>query len=291
MFKQKVIRIMPDPKFFLLMIAVLVSSTSSILTKLSSAPSLIIASYRLGIAAIIMGFLAIPSTNQILELNRDQVLVLVVSGASLALHFWSWIGSLKLIPVATSVVLVDSAPISAGIMSRLILREPPSKKEWLGIFMGVVGALVVVGKPQRGGSIFGAFLALIGSIAFSIYLISGRYLRKTLDTIPYAATVYGIASLILLSITMGSRIPLSGYNTREFLIFLALAVGPSCLAHTSYNYALKHLKAHGVSITILGEPIGATLLAWILLNEPPGTGVILGGIMIIIGSILTLKEE
>ncbi|RLG49636.1 MAG: hypothetical protein DRO00_09750 [Thermoproteota archaeon] len=291
MSKHKEVRIQTKHKLALLIVAVVVSSTSSILTRLSSAPSLIIAFYRLGIASIIMGFLAIPSANQLLELNKSQIAALIVSGLSLALHFWSWIGSLKLIPVATSIVLVDSAPISAGIMSKLILREPPSKREWLGIFLGVVGALIVVGKPQRGGSLFGAVLALIGSIAFSIYLISGRYLRKVLDTIPYAASVYGVAFLILLVITVGSNIQIFGYNTREVLIFFALAIGPSCLAHTSYNYALKHLKAHGVSIAILGEPIGATLLAWILLDEPPGIGVVLGGLLIIVGSILTLKEE
>ncbi len=290
MSKRKEIGIRPEPKLLLLIIAVTISSTSSILIRLSSAPSLIIALYRLGIAAIITGLLTIPSANQLLELNRSQIAALIVSGVSLALHFWSWMGSLKLIPVSTSVILVDSAPISAGIMSKLILREPPSKKEWLGIFMGVTGALVVVGRPQRGGSLFGAFLALIGSIAFSIYLISGRYLRKILDTISYAASVYGVAFLTLLVIAMGLNSPLFGYNTRDILIFFALAIGPSCLGHTFYNYALKYLKAHGVSIAILGEPVGATLLAWILLNEPPGFGVILGGLLIIIGSILTLKE-
>jgi len=157
--------------------------------------------------------------------------------------------------------------------------------------MGVVGALLVVGGPSHGGSLLGAILALIGSIALSLYLISGRRLRRGIDTFPYAASVYGIAALALLIAAFASNSPLTGYDRRDFLIFLALALGPSCLGHTSYNYALKHLKAHGVSVAILGEPVGATLLAWIFLKEKPNIGVILGGPLIIIGSILTLKQE
>ncbi len=156
--------------------------------------------------------------------------------------------------------------------------------------MGVAGAIAVVGRPKTGSSLLGITLALIGSIAFSIYLISGRYLRKFMDTIPYAASVYGTAFIFLLAAAMVKGIPLIGYGTREILIFLALALGPSCLAHTSYNYALKSLKAHAVSMAILGEPLGATMLAWILFKETPGIGVILGGLLIVTGSILMLRE-
>jgi len=103
--------------------------------------------------------------------------------------------------------------------------------------------------------------------------------------------VYGIASLILILLALVLGKPFTGYSTEDFLIFLALAIGPSCFGHTSYNYALKHLKAHGVLIAILGEPVGATLPAWIALKEPPNIQVILGGSLVIIGSILALREE
>lgn len=117
-----------QPKLALLLGVAAVSS-ASILIRLSLAPPLITAAYRLGIATSFMGLFAFSSANQLLELDRRELAVLLASGFSLAIHFWSWISSLELIPVATSVILVDSASIFASLSSKLILREALSREE------------------------------------------------------------------------------------------------------------------------------------------------------------------
>ena len=268
-------------------------SSASVLIKLSEAHPLVIGAYRLGIASLILLAASTPTLGSVSAEVRRQVKVLFFSGVSLALHFATWITSLKYTSVAISVVLTDSAPIFSVLFAWVILGELPTSKEILGVVLGMMGALVI-GCRSLSMSHFdftGAVLALAGAVFLSAYLVAGRSARRSLPVIPYAALVYGISAVILAVAALAAGQRLLGYPTREYLIFAALALGPSCVAHTSYNYSLKYLKAHAVALAILGEPVGATLLAWIFLGEVPALEVAIGGALVLIGSALAASAE
>ena len=269
----------------ILIIGVVAVSIASINIKLTNAPPLVIATYRLGIAASITLLLSGKNLSQLKRLNAREHLAIITAGLFLCLHFASWITSLRFTTIASSVIIVDSSPLFVVLFSRLFLREKTSRNELFGIVLSIFGAMIVVSSHlQIDTNIFGDSLALIGATTVAVYLIIGRGLRSKLDTFPYAASVYGASFIFLLVITLILNEPLTGYSWTDYGLMFLLAIGPSCIGHTSYNYCLKYLKASTVSISILGEPLGATLLGVLIFNEVPNPLVILGGIMIVIGT-------
>jgi drug/metabolite transporter (DMT)-like permease len=269
----------------ILIIGVIAVSIASIIIKLIDAPPLVIATYRLGISASIMLLLSGKDINQLKKLNSREHLAIIIAGLFLCLHFASWITSLRFTTIASSVIIVDSSPLFVVLFSRLFLREKTSRYELFGIILSIFGAVIIVSSHlQIDRNIFGDSLALIGAVTVAVYLIIGRSLRNKLNTFPYAASVYGVSFLFLFMMTLILNEPLTGHSWTDYGLMLLLAIGPSCIGHTSYNYCLKYLKASTVSITILGEPLGATLLGILIFNEVPNSFMILGGIMIIIGT-------
>ncbi len=259
-------------------------STASILIRFSESNPLIIAGYRMAFASLLMSILSVGSLNQIRGLSDAERAVLILSGLSLAVHFGTWTASLEYTSVAASTVIVDSSPIFVVLLSYLVLGEGVNTREAAGIAISFLGAsIIAMGHLDMSSNLFGDFLALVGSISLAVYLVAGRRLRGKLDLAPYTASVYGISGIILLLAASAAGIPLAGYPLREWTIFLALALIPSGLGHNSYNYALKYLKASVVSVSILGEPIGASILAAILLRELPRVTTVIGGALVLGG--------
>ncbi len=267
-------------------------STASILIRFSDSNPLIIAGYRMVFASLLMLALSIGSLSQFTGLSSREKTVLLLSGVSLAVHFGTWTASLEYTSVAASTVIVDSSPIFVVLLSYLLLGEGVNAREALGIAISILGAsMIAMGHMDMSSNLFGDLLALIGSASLAVYLVAGRRLRGRLDLAPYTASVYGISGTLLLSTAGVLGIPLSGYPTREWIIFLMLALIPSGLGHNSYNYALKYLKASVVSVSILVEPIGASILAAILLGELPRITTVIGGALVLGGIYAAVAQQ
>lgn len=282
--------IMLSPRLALFVAIVSVSS-SSILIRLSEAPSLVIASYRLGLASLFMVLVACSKHElpQLLELTKKDALALGLSGFFLYIHFATWITSLFYTTVATSVIIVDSSPLFVAVLSYLFLKETLSVRAVSGIFLSVFGAVLIGLSNPVEENLVGIFLAFVGALGLAAYLVIGRNLRKKLDTFSYVSGVYSVSFVFLLVTALAFCVPLSGYSPTQYLIFVLLALVPSGLGHTLYNYCLKYLKAAVVSVAILGEPVGATLLAILFFREVPTVLIVAGGILVIGGIYLVVK--
>jgi len=274
-----------------LFVAIVSVSFSSILIRLSEAPSLVIASYRLGLASLFMILVAYSKHElpQLFELTKKDALALGLSGFFLYIHFATWITSLFYTTVATSVIIVDSSPLFVAVLSYLFLRETLSLRAVSGIFLSVFGAVLIGLSNPVEENLVGIFLAFVGALGLAAYLVIGRNLRKKLDTFSYVSGVYSVSFVFLLVTALAFRVPLSGYSSNQYLIFVLLALVPSGLGHTLYNYCLKYLKAAVVSVAILGEPVGATLLAILFFGEIPTVLIVAGGILVIGGIYLVVK--
>jgi drug/metabolite transporter (DMT)-like permease len=126
-------------------------------------------------------------------------------------------------------------------------------------------------------------LALVGALSGAAYFIIGRRLRPRLSLLSYTTVVYGTAALFIIAAMLLNRIPFFGYSPLTFLLFLLMALIPQLMGHSSYNYALAYLSAAYVSVAIISEPIGASILAFVLFQETPGIIVLLGALLILIG--------
>lgn len=256
-------------------------------------PSLIIATYRLSIAALILTGISLKQKSILYDLNKKKELFLtLIAGIALALHFVFWIESLRLTSVASSVVLVYTSPIWTAVISHFFLREDISSGLIFGILISIVGvALIAYSGAAVGISASkGNLLALLGGLMAGIYLSLGRILRRNKSTIAYSGSVYLTAAVILFMISIISGRALTGYSFDMYILLFMIGIIPQLLGHTSFNWALKHRSAVSVSVLMLGEPVGATLLAAIFLLEIPSGGELFGGGILLTGIYLSSKQ-
>lgn len=269
--------------------AVLSASVSAILFRLASVSGdapLSVAFYRL---AFSVGLLAGPLLWQrrtaFAALTWRAVLWSGVSGVFLALHFASWFSSLNYTSVAASTVLVTTHPFMVLAFGFLVWRERVTTIALGGVLLALVGtALVGWGDVSVGmDALKGDLLALGGAATMGGYLLIGRFVRRTISALTYSAITYSAAALFLLVMAVFSGQPLSGFPPQDWLIFVGLAVFPTLFGHTLFNWALGHLPAALVSVSTLGEPVGATVLAWLIWHQLPSELTLLGGLLILTG--------
>jgi len=303
----------PSP-VFVLALALVGISLAAPLTRLSAAPALVVAAWRLGFSLVIiaLALIARGEWRALRSLRSNDLLLTTSAGLLLAVHFWSWNVSLRYTSVAASVSLVNLQPVIIALFSARWLGEPATKRQWTGIAIAVCGALVVGLSDVPGGvsglfaslaggtgstssnsgigaarstALLGDLLAAVGAVAGAFYFLIGRRVRQTLSLWPYVALVYSAAFVTCCVLSVLSGTPLVPQPPGELAIFAALALGPMLLGHTGMNWALGHLPAYLVNLTTLGEPIGATLLAALLpgIHEVPSVGTIVGGAVVLVG--------
>jgi len=287
--------------YLVLLIGILAVSSSAIIITFARAegvPAIAIAALRLTFASLALApFVWTRARGEWAALwrltPRDFALALV-SGISLALHFAFWISSLDYTSVMSSVVFVSTNPLFVGLASVLLLRESLRRGALIGIVVaGIGGALIGFSDLGQAGaeSLRGDALALAGAVAVSGYLLIGRRLRKQLSLLAYIGLVYTTAAIVLLAMAIAMGANLLGYSLIGYLLIALLAAGPQLIGHTSYNWALKYVSATFVTVTLLAEPIGATLLAIPILAQVPSPIRILGGALILVGIFFAAKGE
>lgn len=283
--------------YLAVLLGVVGAAFSSIFTKLAEAPPLIIAFYRLGFTVLILApFTFMAAGAQLRRMGRADIFLACLAGIMLALHFAVWIASLNYTSVASSTVLVTMQPLFVIAGGYIFYREKVKLPGLLGAGLAILGSILVGVSDFRvgGQALYGDLLAFSGAILVAGYMLIGRGLRRRLSLLPYIFVVYGMATLVLFlwALVMGNSF--WPYPAWTWVWFLALAVVPTIFGHTVFNWALRYVKAAVVSVSILGEPVGATILAYFIFNQVPTVLQVTGGIIIIAGLavfILSSGEE
>ena len=281
-----------------LIVAVLATTYAGPIVRFAAAPALAIAFWRLTLVLPITGALA-WGEGRGERFDRNVPLpsplslwLMALSGLLLALHFWSWIASLRYTSVASSVVLVSLKPVFAWGLAAAWLREHPTRMEAWGIALAVVGAsLIGLGDARLSlGALGGDVLALLGAVTGAGYYVIGRRVRQTVGIWRYATGVYVVAAAALALLALARRTPLVGFAGRDWAVFGAMAAGPMLIGHTGMNYALRHFRATTVNVAALGEPVGASLIAWLVpaIHEVPGVTTVIGGVVVLVGIAMSL---
>jgi drug/metabolite transporter (DMT)-like permease len=281
-----------------LICGILAVSTASILIRWAldeGVPALVVAAYRLTFATLILTPIVLRARRAELRgLTRLDWLWALASGVFLALHFATWISSLDYTTVTSSVVLVTTGPIWVALASWLIFHEKLTAPIVIGLIVTVCGGMLVGLSDSRGlglsgTQLWGDFLALAGAWFVAGYLLIGRKLRHRMSLLTYIYIVYGMAAVMLIGLAVLSGASFTQLPTGEpypasvLVWLLLLAILPQLVGHSSYNYALRFLPPTYVAIVALAEPIGASLLAFVVLREIPLPLTIVGAIVILIG--------
>jgi drug/metabolite transporter (DMT)-like permease len=296
------------PAGAVLAFAVLAASFSSIFIRFAQyeASSLVISAYRLAIAALLLSpILLFRYRGEVRALSRKESRLSLLAGLFLAIHIVTWITSLEFTSVASSVVLVQTAPLMVAALSPLLLGEKISRYLFGGLLIAMLGSLIVgisdtcgaesclqLDELLQGTAIRGDLLALAGAAAGAGYIIVGRRVRQSVSLVPYSGIAYGAAAIALVAASLFQGAPLFGFEPKTYLWLLLLAIFPQLVAHTSYNWALGYVAAAVVSLVLLAEPVASGILALIILDEIPTTLRLVGGVLILIGIGLgTLRSD
>ena len=294
---------------FAILVAILAVSTASIFIRFAQsdgAPSLVIAALRLTFATLILAPIAVTKhLEEIKRFTRTEVLLGAFSGIFLAVHFATWISSLEYTSVASSVVFVSTGPLWVALLSPLLLKEHLAQTAIIGLGLSLAGGAVIglsdacvwdVGLScpalqdiLHGRAMWGNFLALLGALTVTGYLIIGRKLRSRMSLVPYIFMVYGFAAIALIGLMFVSGNTPFGYAPKTYGWIFLLAALPQLIGHSTYNWALKYLPAAFVAVTTLGEPIGSAILAFVILNETPTPATMAGGVLILSGIYLASR--
>jgi len=303
-----------------IILAILAVSTASIFIRFAQreASSLVIAALRLTFASLILAPVALTRhQDELKKLTRSDLLLGLLSGVFLAIHFATWISSLEYTSIASSVVLVSTGPLWVALLSPIFLKEPLTKPVLVGMLLALLGGTIIglsdscsfalsgatagsavegftcppFSEFVQGKAFLGNFLALVGAWAVAGYLMIGRKLRAGMSLIPYIFVVYGIAATVLLGFMFVAGQNPVGFSPMVYIWILLLALIPQLIGHSTYNWALRYLPAALVSITTLGEPIGSAILAYFILQETPTLLTISGGILILTGIYVSSRVE
>ncbi|MFP9191699.1 DMT family transporter [Natronosalvus vescus] len=269
--------------------AVFAASTSAILVRWSVAPSSVAALYRVVFTTAIVAPIAlIWHRHEFARLSWRDLAGATIAGVALAVHFAAWFESLNYTSVAASVTLVQTQPLFVAIGAALLLGEYVDRRTVLGILVAIGGAAVMsfggAGEaPIADATLYGNSLAILGAITVAGYVLAGRSIRQRVSLFPYVTVVYTACAITLFVLVGVQGHDYLAYPPREWLLFLAMAVGPGVLGHTVVNWVLKHLESVVVSVTWLGEPVGSTALAFVLLSEVPDVVTVVGGAVVLAG--------
>jgi drug/metabolite transporter (DMT)-like permease len=243
--------------------------------------------------AILMPAALALKWKEIASLARKDFGLLLLGGFCLAVHFGAWITSLKYVPIATSIVLVNSHPLFVVIASYFFLGERPPRRGLIGTAVGLAGMAVMshdaLGNVQL--ALKGDGLALLGAFAVVGYFIVGRKARSRLSLLGYVAPLYAVCSLFLLIWVLMAGNPLVPYSAGVWAYLAALAIVPTIIGHSVFNWALKHVRPTAISLAFLGEPVVASVLALIFFAQRPAPATFFGGALVLAGVYLATSKE
>ncbi|MFB6291550.1 MAG: DMT family transporter [Candidatus Bipolaricaulia bacterium] len=285
------------PKTILILVSgVIAVSFAAIFIRLSTAPPLIISFYRMFFSSVLIFIYASYRSDvftQLRKLTSKDLLLLVVAGLFLSVHFAFWVTSLNHTSVASSVILVTTQPLFIVLIESTFLDKKPSKSFLIGLTVAAIGSFLIGFGDFQGAEfeLIGDVLALAGAVMAAGYFLIGGEVRQRINILPYIFVVYGFSSVFLFAFCLVAGLPLVSYSASNYSLFLLLAIIPTLIGHTAFNWLLSEVKASLIGVTILGEPIGSSLLAIVFFEEYPSYWVIAGGTFVLISIYFLWREE
>ncbi len=278
-----------------LIAAIVAVSFAAIFARLAEVSPVSIAFLRMAFSSLILlpiYLLRVSGVEGGEKPGREDLIPLIFSGLFLAMHFGFWIASLFFTTVASSVVFVSLNPLVVALYLSIVRRESVSAGFWIGLVVSLVGMVILGGGDVRvGGENWkGDLLAIAGAISVAGYFIVGSRLRKRLNLIAYVFPVYTFSAIFLLLASFIFRAKITGLPLRAYLYCMLMAILCQVVGHSLFNWTLKMVKPTVVTISVLGEPVGSTILALLILNEVPPLVTLVGSIVILTGIFIAIHS-
>ncbi|MEO6502586.1 MAG: DMT family transporter [Jatrophihabitantaceae bacterium] len=277
----------------LLAVALAGVSASGPIMAATAAPALAIAFWRNALGAGSTGlFVGMRRRAELAALDRRGWTVASLAGVFLALHFGTWVPSIKLTSVASATALVATQSVFTGLIAVRAGRRLP-RLAWVGMALGVLGTALIAGADfgVSARALAGDGLALLGGFFAAAYVTAGASARRGMSTATYTMICYSVCALGLLVVCLVAGQPLGGYSGRAWLLILAVTGSAQLLGHSLFNVVLRSVSATFVSLTILLEVPGAALIAGLWLDQWPPLSAVPGLVLLLAGLIVVVRSR
>jgi drug/metabolite transporter (DMT)-like permease len=281
----------PAPDVVRLGVAVVFISLSGPMIAATAAPVLAIAFWRCLIGSGITGVWVIARRwSSLGALTRREIRLTVIAGVFLGLHFATWIPSLTLTTIAASTALVATQPIWAALIARA-MGVRISSRVWIGIAIAFSGVIVLTGVDLSvdPAHLWGDALALVGAVFSAAYVSVAERVRKTVDTSTMTFVLYAVSAVTILPLVFIFGQQLVGFDAQAWALILAVTLGAQLLGHSMMTRVLSSTSATVVSLAILFEMPGATLVAAIWLGQVPPLALLPAAALILAGLVIVIK--
>ena len=285
----------PPGDLALMLVALFAVSTSGPIMAATVAPALAIAFWRNAMASgLLMPWTVLRHRNELTGLTARERRLAAVAGVLLAGHFGTWVPSLHFTSVSSATALVSTQPIWAALLAQRAGHVIP-RRAWLGIAAAVVGAALVTGVDVTVSTraLTGDLLAIVGGFFGAAYMVAGGEVRRSVSTATYTTVCYLTTSVVLLLACVIGRQQLAGYSANAWLKLVALTLGAQLLGHSLFNVVLRSTSPTVVSLSLLFEVPGASLLAALWLHQHPHAAAVPGLLLIVagVGAVITTRDR
>ncbi len=280
--------------YLALFVGILCIGLSAIWVKLAGVPGTVSAFYRMAIAALVLVPLWLARRGPRSTLPRGQALQLaLLGGVFFAMDLSLWNTAILMTSAAQATLLTNSAPLWVGLGALIFFHERLRPLYWVGLAIALAGMLLVVRQPAAAGPAIdvGSLLPIAASMFYAAYLLSTQRARATTDTVTFMVISVLASAAVLLALNLVLGQPLSGFPPKSWAALLGLALISHVGGWLSINYALGHLPATRVSVSLLGQPLVTTLVAIPLLGEIPTPRQVLGAVLVLAGIYTVLRSR
>lgn len=266
-------------------IGILSLSFSAMFVRWASAPGPVTAFYRLLFSVFLLLPFFLPKLRTNSSIPSWSVIFPLLAGLFTACDLALWTSSLSYTTASNATLLGNTSPLWVALGTWLILKQKLSPAFWRGLAIALLGAALIMGTdfilhPRFG---VGDAMATFTGFFYGGYFLFTEKSRTKFDPVTHIWFVGIGASVSLLIINLAMGNPLTGFDTKTWLVFLATALVSQLIGYMSLAYALGHLPASVVSPTMILQPVVTTLLAIPLLGEIPSVWQAIGGVIALIG--------
>jgi len=283
----------PVPTLIPLIVGMIAISFAPILVRYSDAPVSVQGMYRMLFTVLVMLPFGTKQIGKLRDVSRRDWLLLILAGFFLALHFLLWMASLNYTSIASSTIILTLEPVFVMIGAYFVFKDKIGKLALAGLAVALAGAFVVgSGDFGLSGEEFkGDLLSFAGMLAIVVNMLLAKVILKRVSSFLYSLVAFAIAFACFAVYNGAAGFNVVNYPAKEWFVFLLLAIVPTVLGHMIFNWLLQYVNPTTISMSVLAEPVGASLLGWLLFQETPTSFQLVGGVFIVAGLLMYLKNE
>ena len=280
------------PAYLALVAGVFIIGTSAIMVKFANLPGIVSGFYRVGIASTVLLPAWFYKNKGVKPPVWDHLKFILLGGILFGVDIGLWNTSILMTTAAKATLLSNNAPVWVGLASAILFKEKLTKKYWVGLILALLGMSIILGidKFGRGALNLGDMLAFSTSFLYAGVMLSTQKAHVHVDTLTFSALYTVTAALTLLPIALLTGQQMSGFSSKTWGALLGLGLGPQVIGWLLINYALGHLRASHVSVSLLGQPVVTAILGVIILGEALTSHQVIGGALALTGIYLVNQK-